>query len=60
MMIKDIHTPKPAIAIADPTHKLKEIDLEISLPTFDSVKQVRCVLPTEQGYAGSTVIISDF
>ncbi len=60
MMIKDLYSSEPTIAIADPTHKLKEVLLEISLPAFESMKQVRCTLPTENGYTGSTVIISDF
>jgi len=54
VMVRDIYSATPVIAISDPTYKQKKMTLEVSLPGLESAKEVQYTMPVVPNNVGST------
>ncbi|NDV46623.1 T9SS C-terminal target domain-containing protein [Paludibacter sp. 221] len=54
VMIRDIDSKNVKVHVADPTASVASVTLILGLKGFENPKFLKCMLPTEKAYSGST------
>ncbi|MDL2322580.1 DNRLRE domain-containing protein [Bacteroidales bacterium OttesenSCG-928-A17] len=55
VLLKNITSDEITVHVSDPSASLPELSLIVETPSFTETKELKCELPTEKAYAGSTV-----